>query len=285
MRRFVFPLLLVALMGCRGAAPPAVAPVPAPVAAQAPSNDALLFATLWVQTAAEYRAAALQSFAGATRALDENLGSPSLTAAVEQTGDFGSLPPAVIVDIDETMLDNSPFEARLIEDGGPYTEERWAAWVDERAARAIPGAVDFARHAAARGVTIFYVSNRAGSAEEATRANLRSAGFPIEERFDAVLLKGERDWTASEKSPRRAHVAATHRILLLVGDDLGDFLPGVRTGAPAREALIEPYASWWGTRWFVIPNPMYGSWEGALSSGAKPEERLRALRKALRTQR
>ena len=288
MRRFLLLVLLLVPAACRVTAPPPpVTIATTPAAAIAPaSNEAILFATLWVQTAAEYKAAALQAFGGATRALDANLAVADLTAAVEQTGSFQPLSPAVVVDIDETMLDNSPFEARLIQDGKTYSEELWGEWVAERSARAIPGAAEFARHAADRGVVVYYVSNRAGAAEEATRANLRAAGFPVDERFDTVLLRGEKEeWKASDKSSRRATVAARHRILLLIGDDLGDFLPNVRTTPAERDAMIDRYASYWGTRWFMIPNPMYGSWEGALTSGAPPAERKKKLIESLRTQR
>jgi 5'-nucleotidase (lipoprotein e(P4) family) len=285
MRRFALLALVLVSAACRVATAPVAAPLPTPALAER-SNEALLLATLWVQTAGEYRAAALQAFGGATRALDANLAAPEVTAAVEQTGSFETLPPAVIVDIDETMLDNSPFEARLILEGGSFSEELWAGWVEERSARAIPGAVEFARHAASRGVVVFYVSNRVGEAEEATRENLRAAGFPVDERYDTVMLRGERDeWKASDKASRRAAVAERHRILLMIGDDLGDFLPDIRTAPAAREAMVDRYASWWGTRWFVVPNPMYGSWEGALTSGVPPQERKRRLLESLRAQR
>lgn len=291
MRRLALLVLIVASAACRVAAPAPPAPVAAPpvppaaVRADA-SNESLLLATLWVQTAAEYRAAAIQTFGAAERALDANLAARELTASVEQTGSFEPLPPAVVVDIDETMLDNSPFEARLIREGGPYSEERWSGWVEERKARPIPGAAEFARHAAERGVVVFYVSNRSASAEEATRANLRAAGFPLDERSDTVLLRGEKEeWKASDKASRRAAVAADHRIVLLIGDDLGDFLPKARTSPAEREAMIDRYASWWGTRWFIVPNPMYGSWEGALTSGAPPADRRLRLLESLRLER
>lgn len=289
MRRLVLLALVMTMTACRATVPasPAAAPVatPAPAAAVASFNQAFLFSTLWIQTAAEYRAAALQTFGSATRALDALLADSSVTAAVEQTGSFGGLPPAVVVDIDETMLDNTPFQARLIIDGTAYSEELWGGWVEERKAEAVPGAAAFARAAAERGVIVFYVSNRSEKGEAATRDNLRALGFPLDERFDTVLLRGEREFLASDKSGRRSSVASTHRVLMMVGDDLGDFLPNVRTSPAEREAMVERYAPWWGTRWFVVPNPMYGSWQLALTSGAPPEEIRRRFIDALRTDR
>ncbi|HEY0593882.1 MAG TPA: HAD family acid phosphatase [Thermoanaerobaculia bacterium] len=276
MRRSALVVLTLIVIACRSTTPagPAAAPAaaPAPAGAGAQFNKAFLFSTLWIQTAAEYHAAALQTFGAATRALDAMLADASATAAVEQTGSFGALPPAVVVDIDETMLDNSPFQARLIIDGTLYSEELWSGWVEERKAQPVPGAVAFARAAADRGVVVFYVSNRNEAGETATRDNLRAAGFPLDERFDTVLLRGEREFLASDKSARRSAVASTHRVLLMIGDDLGDFLPNVRTSPAEREAMVERHAAWWGTRWFVVPNPMYGSWQLALTAGAAPAE-------------
>ncbi|MGH9458717.1 MAG: 5'-nucleotidase, lipoprotein e(P4) family, partial [Thermoanaerobaculia bacterium] len=274
--RFLFAAVLAS--GCINvSAPPRPAPAPTPAPAPAPAAEPepnradhrLLYATLWLQTAAEYRAAALQTFTTAGRAVEDALADPVWTAAVEQETAPAGLPPAVIVDIDETVLDNSPYEARLIRDRETFSGETWNAWVEERAALAVPGAVEFAREAAARGVTVFYVSNRDASAELATRENLRAAGFPLDRRTDVVLLRGERGWTESDKSARRAAVASTHRILLLVGDDLGDFLPNVRVSRAERDALVSRYEEKWGTSWFVVPNPMYGSWERAILEGAE----------------
>ena len=294
MRSVALTLLLLSVVGCR--VPVAPSPMPAPETA-APATAAvpavadpaahdLLFAVLWTQTAAEYQALSRQVFSSAERALDEALGTPSQSAGVEQTAGFESLPPAVIVDIDETVLDNSPFEARLIREGGSFNPDLWAGWVSEASAEAVPGSVEFARHAADRGVTVFYVSNRDAPGEEATRRNLREKGFPLAEDVDVVLLRGERpEWSTSEKTSRRSSVAAHYRILLLLGDDLGDFVPNARVTRAERESIVERYDSWWGTRWFVLPNPMYGSWEGAITSGASPSERRQRLLDALRANR
>src|SRR5690606_11199373 len=143
----------------------------------------------------------------------------------EQQGDASALPPAVIVDVDETVLDNSYYQARMIRDNTAYSEATWGPWVMEARATAIPGAREFAGYAAKKGVTIFYVTNRMSNLEEATRRNLAAEGFPLSTGVDTVLTRGERkEWSASAKGPRRAHVASTHRILLLIGDDLGDFV-------------------------------------------------------------
>ncbi len=249
-------LALLAALACatapaRDAPPPAVAEHP------------LLQSTLWVQTSAEYRALAEQTFASAEAAMERALADSGWTAALEQTGDYAALPPAVIVDVDETMIDNSPFESRLILSGESFDPAAYTAWIDEAAAPAVPGALEFARAAEARGVTIFYVTNRdAPGQAEGTRRNLERLGFPMPADRDVLLLRGERpEWT-SDKSSRRAHVAANHRVLLLIGDDFNDFVLA-RLPLEERDALVRRHADRWGESWFVLPNPMYGSWEAA----------------------
>lgn len=257
--------------------PPAVA-TPSAAGAAAHEN---LNATLWVQTALEYEATALQAYRLARLQLDAALATPTWTAAIEQTGDPSSLPPAVVVDIDETVLDNSYYQARMIRDDTAYSTATWDPWVMEEKATAIPGAAEFVRYAASKGVTIFYVTNRTANLEAATRANLEATGFPLSSGVDTVLTRGERpEWSASAKGPRRAHVAATHRILLLVGDDLGDFVADASGTVARRHERTAPYESWWGERWIMLPNPTYGSWERAVVGSAT--DHLDARRKALR---
>lgn len=224
-----------------------------------------LNATLWVQTAVEYRASALQAYELARRMLDEALADPSWTAAVEQTGDFADLPPAVIVDVDETVLDNSAYQARLILDRDVFGPETWNAWVEEGAAAPVPGALEFCRRAAERGITVFYVTNRRAHLEEATRGNLAALGFPVARQVDTVLSRGEiQAWDTSDKAPRRRAIAHDYRILLLLGDNLGDFVPDPERSVTERRELLGRHRDAWGSRWIVLPNPQYGSWEGAI---------------------
>ncbi len=262
------------------AAPGAPAAVPAPGTGVAPSDDRL-GAVLWVQTSAEYRALALATFARARLELDRALADRTSTAALEQQGEFGGLPPAVVADLDEAMLDNSAYEADQIRLGGRYEAVSWNAWMDRARATAVPGALEFARYAAGRGVTLFYVTNRAAAFEERTRANLAALGFPLVDDRDTVLTPGERpDW-GSDKAPRRAEVARSFRILLLVGDDLGDFVSGARAQPEERVALAERYAERWQTSWILLPNPYYGSWERALLDNERDLSAEEILRRKL----
>jgi acid phosphatase len=226
--------------------------------------DTTLSAVLWVQSSAEYEAAATGIYGAATRVLELGWADSSWTAATEQEGDYRRLPAAVIVDVDETVLDNTPYQARLIEDGALYGPVSWGAWVAEAQAPAVPGALEFTRAAARTGVTVFYVTNRDSALEDATRANLERLGFPFAEGTDVILTRGERSQWGSDKSTRRAHVAQSFRIVLLVGDDLNDFVAADRASVTERSALVQRYRAYWGTRWIVLPNPMYGSWERSL---------------------
>jgi len=223
-----------------------------------------LDATLWVQTSAEYEAVSRSIYEAAARGLPASLADSTSSAAVEQHGSFSVLPPAIIVDVDETVLDNSPYQARQLIAGRDYDSDTWASWVDEASAEAVPGARDFAIAASDLGIAVFYVTNRRSTQEEATRRNLARLGFPVRDDMDVVLTRGERpEWTGA-KSSRRQAVAGTHRVLMLFGDDLNDFLDASGLSVRERSDLAARYGDYWGDRWWMLPGPTYGSWERAL---------------------
>ncbi len=235
------------------------------------NDDPSLMATLWVQNSAEYEAITLQTYKQAEANLAEALVDSSWTASVEQHSGFSKLPPAIVLDIDETVLDNSYYQARLILDNNSFSEESWADWVYESNATAIKGAVKFTKMADSLGIRVFYVSNRDANLMADTIDNLKMHGFPMHDRIRTVLLKGERATWTSSKINRRKWVAARYRILMMVGDDLNDFLPAKEHSPLVRKQMIENYESFIGTRWFVLPNPVYGSWERTLSLTEKEE--------------
>ena len=277
MQRFVISTaLLLASVSCA-----ARTSAPAAVTSGTAAAHENLNAVLWLQTAIEFEASALQAYRLAQLQLDAALSDPSWTAALEQQADASKLPPAVIVDIDETVLDNSYYQARLIRDNAVFETPTWDAWVAEGRATAVPGAVEFSKYAASKGVVVFYVSNRTANLEEATRKNLLDLGFPLPASIDTVLVRGERpEWSASAKGARRAFIATNYRIVMLIGDDLGDFVVDA-TGTPAeRSARASAQSDWWGRRWIMIPNPTYGSWERAILGNAK--DPLAARRAALK---
>lgn len=226
-----------------------------------------LHAVLWIQTSAEYGILAQQQYRAAQLALDKALDSRDATwsAAVEQGNSFTDLPPAVILDLDETVLDNTPFEASLILARSPIDREKIRRWVAKAEAPAIPGAVEFISHAQDRGVTVFFVTNRYAAEEPDTRKNLEKLSIALPSDSDTVLTTGEQphNWPL-DKEARRRFVSQKYRILLLIGDDLADFVSVGQNEISYRRKLGQQYADKWGKVWFLIPNPIYGSWELAL---------------------
>lgn len=244
-----------------------------------------LNAAVWMQLSAEYKASATQAYNAALSHLAVALADTAWSALPNATGQ-AQKPPAIIVDVDETVLDNSPFEARMIRGDTVYNRPAWNAWVEERKAEAVPGALRFLNTAADRGVTVFYVTNRSSDLDAATTDNLRSEGFPLPKGPDQVLTRGEKtEWTG-DKATRRDHVARDYRVLFLAGDDLNDFVSTDDLSTDERAELVERYEDFWGERWIILPNPTYGSWERAINgeAGARyREERIRAKIRALRS--
>ena len=291
-------LLAIGLSACRPTPEATTAQVPQAAPAQqaarpAPTDaDDNLNAVLWVQRSVEYRATTLSLFRAAADHLDAAIAEKNWDALVPDERDnpdaWAGLPPAVIMDIDETVLDNSPYQARLVRDGAEYDESTWAAWVAEKKAEPVPGVVDFARAASEKGVTILYLSNRAQHLNEATLANLRAVGMPVKD--DSVFLGlGTHvegcEQHGSEKLCRRRLAGRDYRVIMQFGDQLGDFVQVIANTDAARDGLLEEYGDWFGERWWMLPNPTYGGWEPALFNNAwdQPREQRRALkREALR---
>ncbi|MGM0589150.1 MAG: 5'-nucleotidase, lipoprotein e(P4) family [Bacteroidota bacterium] len=243
------------------------------------TNHETLQATLWIQHAAEYDALTRQAYRSAQQWLDPALQDSSWTAAIEQKTDYQDLPPAIILDVDETVLDNSPFQARMIQQNSGYDPKAWTDWVLESQADAIEGAVALTQAAASKGIQVFYVTNRDAQTEQATRQNLIDEGFPVDQQTDVVLLKDEQpEWT-SDKTTRRSHIARNYRIIMLFGDDLNDFVSAKNITERRRNAFVQQYESKWGQAWFVLPNPIYGSWEGAMFDGQRPSTRPQSLQR------
>ena len=231
-----------------------------------PQNDGF-GATLWMQRSVEYRAAALEAYALAKIRLDEALADPSWTAATEQTGDYEDLPPAVVVDVDETVLNNSAYMAHLVTTGRTFSFKSWDAFVKDEVSTPIPGALAFADYAASKGVKVFYVTNRPVGEKGATRGNLEKAGFPTGGNVDTVMTQDPAKGWDEYKGKRRAFIAKSYRIVLLIGDNFGDFTDSFK-GSPAdRLKVFEADKAHWGHDWIQLPNPSYGSWEQAPYEG------------------
>ena len=268
---------------------PAAGEIPPPKAAAvnpARPNDNLN-AVLWMQDSAEYGAVCETIYRAATAQLDAALADNTRDALVpEERGNAAEgLPPAVVMDVDETVLDNSPYQARLIANGKEYDDVSWAAWVAEKKAQPLPGVVAFAQAAAARGITVLYLSNRDEHLQAATIANLRAVGLPVKD--DSVFLGlgtvvKDCEQNGSEKNCRRRLAGQEYRVLMQFGDQLGDFVQVLANTPRDRGQLAGKYRDWFGQRWWMLPNPSYGSWEPAVFNNdrAMPPAKRRAAKRA-----
>lgn len=226
-------------------------------------------AVLWYQTAGEARALYYQAYNLARLRLDQMLDTLSSTVK-----------PAVVVDIDETVLNNSPHQAKLIATGERFPEY-WKEWVELAEADPLPGSVSFLTYAASRGVAVFYVSNRDQNELVPTMENLKNKGFPQVEASHLLLKVKE-----SGKEPRRKRIEEQYQILLLCGDNLNDFTDLFeRKPSEERNRVVDALQAEFGSRFIVLPNPMYGDWERAalgslrgLTDGEIETRRLKALK-------
>lgn len=204
-------------------------------------------AVLWQQLAAEHRALSYQAFNLAKLRLD--------TYLTKKTSN--NKPLAIITDIDETIFDNSPFNAKMIKSNTNYTKKNWATWVKLEKATPIPGSLKFLLYAASKGVEIYYISNRSSNHTKETVSNLKQIGFPIADKKH-ILLKD----SISGKETRRQIVYKTKNVIMLLGDNLSDFSDLFDNKSTIiRNKLVDSLHLKFGNKFIVLPNPMYGDWE------------------------
>jgi len=245
-------------------------------AAATADNEYQVGAVLFMQKASEYRALAYQAFNLARWQLDADLDKKNARKLpkVER-----NKPRAVMVDIDETVLDNSPAQAYAIKNRLPFNLKDWYAWGEMRKAKPIPGSVDFLNYADSKGVRVFFVSNRDEVQKQATIDNLKSAGF-ANVLAENVLLKTD----TSSKEPRRQIILQKYRIVFFMGDNLDDHSTVFEKKTIAdRFAEVDKVKDLFGKKYILLPNAIYGTWENAiydykiLPDSQKAEKRARAL--------
>lgn len=226
-------------------------------------------ALTWMQNAAEYRLLTEQTYRAALTQLSIGLHDPNWSADEAQLdrGGFQDKKPAIILDCDETVLDNSAYNARNIAEGKEYSTESWNAWCQEGKAGAIPGALEFVKAARGLGVSVYFVTNRRDEVKEATIKNLNELGFTA--NAENVLTKNAERGRAGDKVSRRAMVAKNHRIVLMFGDSMSDLCSEMETSdSDQRNEIAKAKRRMLGSRWFMLPNPVYGGWQRALPKGA-----------------
>jgi len=228
----------------------------------------------WVLTASEFDALCLQAYRAASDFLQPALADRSWSALPDQT-DAVELPPAIIFDVDETLVSNAEFQASYEH---PFTNSKLDDWNDAGLARAIPGSVAFTRLAMESGVELFFITNRPCEKkpgidnhcpqQDVTVRDLNEVGIVAD--AEHVMMANERPEWDREKVVRRNLVAQTHRVIMLIGDDLSDFIACTRSSPRApctnratiasRDELSYEHQRFWGAGWFILPNPMHGSW-------------------------
>jgi len=216
-------------------------------------QDKLIQSVLWYQHSGEMKALYYQGY---------NLAGSIISA---YNNEASELPPAVVLDIDETILDNSPQSVQQILDNQSFNDEAWDKWCRLAEAQPLPGALEFTLKAKELGIEVFYITNRKAHLTDVTLENLRKFGFP---NADSTHLYPREEGSSSSKNGRRAIVSENYRIILFMGDNLGDFDGmfddrSVNEGCDAVEAAKDAF----GTRFIVFPNPIYGNWERAALSG------------------
>lgn len=217
-------------------------------------------AVAWQQSSGEYRALAFQAYNFARLSLKEKISQADPKKR-----------NCVVVDIDETVLDNSPFQGYEIKKGISYDPKDWAAWTALAAADTVPGALSFLKYAAGLNTETFYVTNRSGEEYKSTLQNLQQFGFPYADETH-LIVKTE----TSDKEPRRQHILRDYNILLLCGDNLSDFSNVFYREGKDTRAETDRLQKEFGTHFIVLPNPMYGDWEKLLYKGGHLEESERS---------
>ena len=218
------------------------------------SLNAKLYTAFFQQRAAEYRALCFQGY---------NIARMRIDSYVAQT----EKPKVIITDIDETILDNSPYAVKQAYQGIEYTQPSWYEWTDKSAADTMPGAASFLKYVAFKNIQVFYVTNRMDRERESTLVNLKKYGLP---NADPIHLFTKAD--TSSKEARRLQIMDRYEVVLLMGDNLADLsnLFDKRTEAQRAEN-VNSLAAEFGKKFVIFPNVNYGDWEGALFKNAKTQ--------------
>jgi 5'-nucleotidase (lipoprotein e(P4) family) len=212
-----------------------------------------LFTAIYQQTAAEYRALCLQAYNIARLRVDE---------ALKKQKRNGQKPFAIVTDIDETILDNSPNAAHQSLQGKDYESSAWKEWSDMANADTVPGAFSFLKYASSKGIQVFYITNRKANERIATIENLKKYHFP---NTDSMHLFTRVYPDSSSKESRRLAGGKKYNVILLLGDNLGDFSAFFDTKHLAeRRENVDKVSYEFGNKFIVLPNPGYGDWESSL---------------------
>lgn len=208
-----------------------------------------ILAVTWQQNSGEVNALRYQAYNSAMNYVDK--------LVKEKT----TKPYAVTLDIDETIIDNSPHAGYEIKHNDPYSSENFNKWIQKADAKAIPGAKEFTDYAKSKGIEVFYVSNRKEDIHlDATIKNMKKLGFVNSDK-EHILLKTN----DSDKAPRWNKIEQKYNLAIYCGDNLGDFPNGYYNKSnEERNSIVKEQNKYFGSKYIVLPNPVYGDFENAI---------------------
>lgn len=211
---------------------------------------------IWQQTSAEYKALCIQAYHLAQSNVDQRVAELSSIESAK--------PLAIVMDLDETVLDNSPYSVEMMRRGESYSSDSWEEWVNLEQAELVPGAKDFIQYAQEKGIEVFFISNRSKNSLAATYSNLIKLG--IECKVNELLLKDD-----NSKLERR-QTLDDHTVIMLIGDNLADFHEDFETELSLEERdqlVMDTHQAEFGEKYIILPNNLYGDWMTAIKRAAK----------------
>lgn len=232
-------------------------------------NDQAVLALIWMQRSAEYKALSHQAY------------NALIDTVKNAEDDFHKKPMAIILDIDETVLDNTPYKARSVGTNIGKARGAFHKWVEEERAEVLPGAAKALQFADKHGVELFYVSGRSAKNDiPFTMKNLKAKGVPVRDESRLLFQKD-----SSSKASRFAEVEKKYDVIAYVGDNLLDFpFASTSMNEATRNFLVSKNYKKFGKKFIMLPNPDYGSWEYVLADNYRklsPEEVLNIRYSAL----
>lgn len=245
---------------------------PSLIPTQQQVNDQAVLALLWMQRSAEYQACSYQAY---------NALKSTIIDAYENKG---SRKQAIILDIDETILDNTPYKAKSVGTSIGKARGAFSKWVAKEQAEALPGAVKTLQFAHKKGIELFFVSGRSAEKDlQHTINNLKKYGIPDADESHLFLYSGN-----SDKEENFAKLEKKYEVIAYVGDNLLDFPLGLfKANEDGRALSVAKNSAKFGKKYIILPNPDYGSWEYVLANNYKklgPEEVLRIRKNALKVE-
>ena len=246
MRNIITLVALISIMTSCSSSKPAVSS-----SGSKSADNPKTSAVVWQQTAAEYEALCYQAFNFASARINN--------ADVQKLYSTGKT-PAIVLDLDETVLNNSPYNGSLIRNNSNYARDTWYTWSKNASAELIPGAKDFIYLAEEKGFAIYYISNRTEDELKFTLENLQGLGIKVQ--MSQMFFKKEE----SSKTDRRNMVKEENSIFMFIGDNLADFddIFEAKLTVTERKKAAYDMREKFGKKFIVLPNVMYGNWEKAL---------------------